>query len=142
MARYYPAKGAHRLDEADGQLFYQGRLIGPTPDRRYSGIEDRIVSFGHALHRQLEAAIGSGFNFYAARCRHWATGSGYIWCSPECRSAGRAQVERDRRSKATAERPQATCPMCGTPVRLQRSTRRFCSNACRQAAYRSRPAAT
>jgi hypothetical protein len=68
-------------------------------------------------------------------------GNGFMWCSPECRSTGRARIERERRVRTAKTRPPSNCTACGKPLTAQRSSRRFCSDACRQAAYRERKCA-
>jgi hypothetical protein len=53
-----------------------------------------------------------------------------------------SSTERSRRwrraRKAVAIKPGARCFRCGSRLRCQRSTRRYCSHACRESAYRRR----
>jgi hypothetical protein len=66
-------------------------------------------------------------------------------CSPECRTAFKRASQRKASSKRTIRRGErraalrVRCRQCGEPVeRASRRQRAFCSNACRQAAYRAR----
>jgi hypothetical protein len=54
--------------------------------------------------------------------------------------ACQAHAQRERRTRRTAEaqRLPTPCPQCGQRVVAQRSTRRYCSRACQQQAYRAR----
>jgi hypothetical protein len=62
------------------------------------------------------------------------------YCSRDCQQADR----RDRRAAAREQerrrhpRKPIKCAQCGDRVPPARSTRRYCSDACRQAAYRQR----
>jgi endogenous inhibitor of DNA gyrase (YacG/DUF329 family) len=70
-------------------------------------------------------------------------------CSEECRTAFRRESQRKQIAKRTIKRVErraalkVECRQCGKPVDApSRSTRAFCSNACRQAAYRARSSTT
>jgi hypothetical protein len=54
--------------------------------------------------------------------------------------ACQAHTQRERRIHRAAEAQplSATCTQCGQRVVAQRSTRRYCSRACQQQAYRER----
>jgi hypothetical protein len=75
-------------------------------------------------------------------------------CSSACRQpscrACREQGDRERkarfiekRSRARANaryaRPPVACAVCGEPIAAERSTRRYCSDKCRQRAHRGGP---
>jgi hypothetical protein len=69
-------------------------------------------------------------------------------CSAECRTASKRASQRKASAKRTIrldERRaalQVRCRQCGEPVESpSRASRAFCSNVCRQAAYRARAAA-
>ncbi len=69
-------------------------------------------------------------------------------CSAECRTAFKRASQRKASVKRTIwrnERPatlRVRCRQCGEPVEgASRASRAFCSNACRQAAYRARATA-
>ena len=64
------------------------------------------------------------------------------YCSCGCQQADRNERRAERRA-AERERPprkpiKCARPGCGKRVPPERSTRRYCSDACRQAAYRQR----
>jgi endogenous inhibitor of DNA gyrase (YacG/DUF329 family) len=70
-------------------------------------------------------------------------------CSDACRQEAKGESQRRqiaKRSERRAEHRAAlivACQRCGKPVaNPSRSTRAFCSNACRQAAYRGRSSTT
>lgn len=48
----------------------------------------------------------------------------------------RAEYQRQRRARMRAERQPYTCAQCGTPFDPEMSNARFCSDACRAAAWR------
>lgn len=59
------------------------------------------------------------------------------FCSPGCqRDAGRRACIRFQSGRDKAIPPDA-CHRCGGPVNAIRASRRFCSNACRQATHRA-----
>jgi len=69
-------------------------------------------------------------------------------CSSECRTASKRASQRKASAKRTIKRDerraalQVRCRQCGEPVEsASRASRAFCSNACRQAAYRAPTAA-
>jgi predicted nucleic acid-binding Zn ribbon protein len=73
-----------------------------------------------------------GRSFYGAKQRRW--------CSDACGEAirqGRRAAGRYIAREARTSRPQA-CAVCGETFTPSRSDARFCSNACRQDAYRKR----
>jgi hypothetical protein len=80
--------------------------------------------------------------FYRESCAHcggtfigWAT---RLYCCTKCQrtaAMGRRKVQRKQQQH---ERPLVACTQCGGEIPVHRSTKRFCSDACRQAAYRAR----
>jgi hypothetical protein len=69
-------------------------------------------------------------------------------CSAECRTASKRASQRKASAKRTIRRDerraalQVRCRQCGGRIESpSRASRVFCSNVCRQAAYRARAAA-
>jgi endogenous inhibitor of DNA gyrase (YacG/DUF329 family) len=60
------------------------------------------------------------------------------FCSEQCRHAGNLAAARDERRRARGA--TRACEPCGDQFEPTRSDSRFCSSACRQAAYRRRSA--
>ena len=56
--------------------------------------------------------------------------------------AKKAAKTRERLARRKARRPKPACAGCGKPVEGKRADARFCSNACRQATWRSSAAAS
>jgi hypothetical protein len=54
------------------------------------------------------------------------------------REAALVALNARRGERRLAARQSATCHQCGKPLDAERSTKAYCSNACRQAAYRKR----
>jgi hypothetical protein len=79
--------------------------------------------------------------------RFWGRGSawaGPYFCSNACQRAARNARRRNKRKaeQMYQSRPTGTCARCGAGLWLQqRATRRYCSDACRQKAYRDRQGA-
>jgi hypothetical protein len=70
-------------------------------------------------------------------------GHGELWCcvsycSRECQQADRNERRREQRHDCKPISKPIKCARCGNSVPPERSTRRYCSDACRQAAYRQR----
>jgi hypothetical protein len=57
----------------------------------------------------------------------------YAYCSPTCANEGRVRARR----LADERRRRSACATCNTPLPI-RSGATYCSNACRQRAYRRR----
>jgi hypothetical protein len=85
----------------------------------------------------------------AERCRNcgrqyvmpyaFASAWRYGGCSRACQAEMRRQARNDRRRKQrAAARPQAICVNCGSSISGRRRGASYCSNACRQRAYRDR----
>jgi hypothetical protein len=124
------------------------RLYGvPISDRTIWRIEDALNAEAQAAGSNMPVALD-----HRARLKRCVRcGAPFIapapvrLCSETCRDeskreslakhlAKRAQ-ERERRRAAL----KVACRHCGQPVeKPSRSTRGYCSNACRQAAYRTR----
>ena len=94
-------KGAHKLTEADGSLYYQGRLVGPMP-APHIGSDGEPHYFVNCMaasrfRSQLEAAIGAHDRVYLEqmyRCLH-------------CNVGRSAAVRRRVRPSALARRAPA-----------------------------------
>ncbi len=65
---------------------------------------------------------------------HW----GRVFCCEKCRWAAANARAAERRREY---RQNLCCEACGVSFAAMRGDARFCSNACRQAAYRLRRAA-
>jgi hypothetical protein len=66
-------------------------------------------------------------------------GCGPKFCSAECQRADRNQRRRETRQQQRPWKPLPHCAHCGKTIwNAKRSTARFCSDACRQKAYRRR----
>lgn len=64
---------------------------------------------------------------------------GVSYCSRECQQADRNERRAEKRGQERErQREPVECVRCGKGVPPERSTRRYCSDACRQAAYRER----
>jgi predicted nucleic acid-binding Zn ribbon protein len=131
--RFQPRKGVVRLDERDGELFYQGRHLGKAV---------KEVGF-HYLQDEVREAIGDPtLHVYAVYqctiCQHWAAGSGQQFCSVECKRTWHARRQRERRAAVAAAAPVRVmvCEQCGADVAGVHASRRFCNNRCRQTHYR------
>jgi predicted nucleic acid-binding Zn ribbon protein len=100
-----------------------------------------IGSGWSAVEAALEAAgIVRPYVYPLRRCNvcdGWAAGGGAGVCSDVCRKVYRAGRARERRARARVAATE-TCVVCGAPLDMQRTSRRFCSNRCRQAEYRKR----
>jgi hypothetical protein len=120
-------------------------LSEPTLDR----IDDALTAEAQAAGSNMPVGLSSKARLH--RCV--GCGAPFIappsarLCSDECRDAGKRESrarEIAKRSQRRNERRAALnveCRQCGKPVEgPSRSTRGYCSNACRQAAYRERAA--
>jgi hypothetical protein len=67
------------------------------------------------------------------RRNRFFAGNIHIACSKRC-----AQRERRKRRSKYRYRPQRTCPTCNVRFQPTRADAEYCSNACRQRAYRLR----
>jgi endogenous inhibitor of DNA gyrase (YacG/DUF329 family) len=98
--------------------------------------------------RVLARPAGFGFSNYrernCSRCGRQFFSTGYVdYCSNQCQQADRNERRREQRAqeRASRRREPGKCVVCGTKLVDQvRSTLRYCSDACRQQAYRSRAA--
>ncbi len=53
-----------------------------------------------------------------------------------CENTRRAERQRAHRAWCRRRELATACAVCGTPIRAERRTRRYCSPACRQRAHR------
>jgi predicted nucleic acid-binding Zn ribbon protein len=63
-----------------------------------------------------------------------------VFCGSECKRRVLAVEAKSRRLAAAAERELIRCTVCTAEFRPRRPDARYCSNACRQVAYRQRKA--
>jgi hypothetical protein len=62
-----------------------------------------------------------------------------IYCNKRCRTLAAVERRRDKRKQVRLQRAEEQkCEHCGNPVGSHRRGAKFCSNLCRQAAYRAR----
>jgi hypothetical protein len=144
----YRRGGALYEDLADGDnsgdLLLDGEVVGtvadlehygsghPIPFVHNDGLDARPRRFDSRArihrctcgayfiaHRTVTACLACRRKVEAARLRAYTAE----------RSAKRAEARRNRSGQ---------CERCGKPTPIERSTRRYCSPACRQAAYRER----
>jgi hypothetical protein len=93
---------------------------------------DPLNVMSYAMARLKSDNIGPGGGTFLAR--------GHIlFCSRECVQAA-AQERRTERRRQDRERKAKPikCEQCGSMRPPERSTRRYCSDVCRQKAYRRR----
>jgi endogenous inhibitor of DNA gyrase (YacG/DUF329 family) len=103
------------------------------------------------MPKALRTTVKSEINNYTTRscptCGQVFFARGSLWtrirfCCTQCCRIARNQRQRERRKKrADAHRHQkrGTCVRCGLTLYFQvRATRRYCSDRCRQQAYRQR----
>jgi hypothetical protein len=146
--RPYPTKGKYRLDDVAGMLYYHGQEIGPVALLHRIQFGDHVWysvrTGGYHFQRMMDVLRQEGipnpllYAFYqCAGCGGWGAGSGYLWCSAECQKADRAAKVRQRRAAARVQ-PHDRCVICDDKLPASRTTRRYCSDRCRQAAYRTR----
>jgi endogenous inhibitor of DNA gyrase (YacG/DUF329 family) len=142
VRRPYPTKGAWRLNEIGGVLHYRGTAIIEVDELKETPVPGTPSIYGShhkvfsILRKALQADAIADPHLYAfyrcVQCNVWAAGSGTTFCSKECRNLHR------RAQRAAREKPSAICETCGGQVAAERSNRRYCSNRCRQKAYRAR----
>jgi hypothetical protein len=105
-----------------------------------------------ALAAGSNTPVGLRSNLRLHRCRQ--CGAGFIahaaarLCSADCRklagktSALKARATRTETRQRRRESLAVICRQCGVPIEgASRSTRAYCSEKCRQAAYRARRSA-
>jgi hypothetical protein len=61
-----------------------------------------------------------------------------VFCGTACKRRVLAVERRSRRLAAAAKRKPLRCPVCHRQFEATRPDARYCSNACRQGAYRKR----
>jgi predicted nucleic acid-binding Zn ribbon protein len=145
----------YRLDERDGVLYFRGHRIVALADLRPWFGDSRTNFYWEdnaAAKADLFAAAGvidpriANDQTHVCRCRicdGWTTGGG-SFCSKECGRVDRAREKAELSRKARERRAKArvivneVCLVCGGPLAVLRTTRRFCSSRCRQAEHRKR----
>jgi endogenous inhibitor of DNA gyrase (YacG/DUF329 family) len=151
------------VERRDGRLYVAGaRLIVPALDPGVAGwpasgmtLDDRTLDrIDDALTAEAQAAgsnIPVGLDSMSRLHKCVRCGAPFVahasarLCSGECRIAFKRASQRRASAKRTIKRDERRaalmirCRQCGDPVeRASRRQRAFCSNACRQAAYRAR----
>lgn len=93
--------------------------------------------------------IGGRYNDPSSRLFRCHCGAWFIghWSAKQCvvcrhqeKNAKFSAQRSEKRAEARAARPAIACEGCGKPVPAQRSTRKYCSDACRQRDFRQREA--
>jgi hypothetical protein len=112
--------------------------LWPRLPRRLPDTDEirRDLAQAHDLHRYHPTpCLRCGGSFLLR-------GPGYYarYCSRECQQADRngRRAEQREQERQRRDREPIMCAQCGNPVPPERSTRRYCSDACRQRAYRQR----
>jgi hypothetical protein len=94
----------------------------------------RALAQAHDLHRYRSRECCRCSGSFLARLEGVYPATSY--CTPECQQADRNERRAEKRWRD--RKPAAVdCAQCGNPVPSERSTRRYCSDACRQRAYRN-----
>jgi len=110
-------------------------FMKPRLPRRLPDTEQNRRDFVRVLtHSHYPRACSRcGKSFLALR-------GGTVYCSRECQQADRNERRAEKRAAERQRHPRKPIkcarPGCGRSVPPERSTRRYCSDACRQAAYR------
>jgi endogenous inhibitor of DNA gyrase (YacG/DUF329 family) len=155
-----PFKSVSRcaVEERDGRLYVAGVRIIVSAERSSAPLDDNTLYRIDAALTAEAKAVGSNMPVCISamsrlhRCGE--CGAPFIahasarLCSAECRIAVRRAAQRRASAKLTVRRDarraglQVRCRQCGEPVEgALRASRAFCSNACRQSAYRARTTA-
>jgi hypothetical protein len=132
----------------DARLRRSLRKYGaPLSVRTFCRIDDGLNAQAQAAGSNMPVGLVDGLRLKrCARCAVWFIALAPVrLCSDSCRAAAKREANVKQIAKRTEARQrrreslQVACQMCGQPVeKPSRSTRAFCSNACRQAAYRAR----
>jgi hypothetical protein len=72
------------------------------------------------------------------RSRYWEHAEPRVFCGTDCKRRVVAVEARSRRLAAAAERDPLRCTVCHREFEATRPDARYCSNRCRQRAYRKR----
>jgi endogenous inhibitor of DNA gyrase (YacG/DUF329 family) len=90
--------------------------------------------------RRAETSVS--FHYHPKQCarcnRPFFAYDAVSYCSRECQQADRNERRREQRHDRKPISKPIKCARCGKRVPPERSTRRYCSDACRQQAYRQR----
>ncbi len=95
----------------------------------------------HAFATPEDFQIDEPWHVGVVRCREcsqeYAVRQRVLW--PRCRSCENAQRAAQQRARRARARTLAiACTVCGAPLSARRSSRKYCSSACRQRAHRQR----
>jgi hypothetical protein len=91
--------------------------------------------------RQFENAFDeweAGYRKLECKCGRVVSAPYQATQCQDCAKAARAQHTREHRARAAIQRAFGNCMMCGQPLAAERQSRKYCSPACRQKAYRER----
>jgi endogenous inhibitor of DNA gyrase (YacG/DUF329 family) len=123
-------------------------LIDERPDGDWYVEDVRLWWDNGGLANEVRNAIGLTAYHRERRCA--ACGRRYLghrsrrYCSDECRKPAKvAAAKKQTESRRTGKHEEwvnysFTCETCGKKDTWYRKTRRYCSDACRQMAYRRR----
>ena len=117
-----------------------GLFVGATR------VDIGVLSDGEWLSFDAERALKLSGH---ARLHHCACGAWFIdhWAAKTCLACRKATIlararaytaERAANRKRARKNRKGRCYHCRKPMPVERGTRRYCSSACRQAAYRER----
>ncbi len=116
------------------------RRTGRMPRRL--PLKARLSDYDASYQYEKRPCRCCGRLFWAYRSAHRDTPP--FFCSPACRVEYHRQRRQEKRHAIAAAREidYGTCAVCGQPLRAtaQRTSRRYCSDTCRQSAYRQRNA--
>jgi hypothetical protein len=112
------------------------RLLVRLPDTAQTR---RALTQSHDLYRYQSRPCARCGRSFLVRC------DGVAYCSRDCQQADRNERRAEKRERERQRHPRKPIKCaragCGQSVPPERSTRRYCSDACRQAAYRGRKTA-
>jgi hypothetical protein len=135
------------VEKRRGRYYVGGK--GPLKDNWGRLIPAEITDFEWSLLPELPfdyvalagRRIRHGF-VRCARCRSWFYGPTRARLCPAClkseRETALTALNARRAGRRLKARLGVTCRQCGEPLDAERSTKAYCSNACRQEAYRVR----
>jgi hypothetical protein len=145
MTKRYPR---YAVEERDGKFFEEAlhdeltRRLIRSGDRLHRASLPRAFRERLASDRQLRHAAYFCLFVRCSRCGAWFYGPARAQLCSTCLKGDPERLKAlnpRRTAKRLAARSGIVCERCGDPISgVRRSTRRFCSNACRQAAHRSK----
>jgi hypothetical protein len=115
--------------------YYFPRWLSVQIERRVPNGKAWGCLVGFKPHDPVELTI------HRCRCGNEFATRHYTFVIPLCRACDRQKLtERQRRSRARrrARKLRNSCVLCGNPLDAARTTKKFCSGACRTADLRQR----